>query len=84
MGIVFKKNGQVVATTTSSAVMGNPLNAITWMANKLLQRGKIIRKGEVVLSGSLCEAIEIEGGDVFTAAFDGMGTIQVSFVKGGK
>ncbi|BAQ10976.1 2-oxopent-4-enoate hydratase [Bacillus sp. OxB-1] len=79
MGIVFRKNGQVLSTATSAAVMGNPLSAITWMANKLLKRGQHIKKGEVVLSGSLSEAISIKPGDHFSASFDGLGTIHVSF-----
>ena len=35
MGMVFKKNGEVIATGAGAAVMGHPARAIAWMANKL-------------------------------------------------
>lgn len=81
-GVVFRKNGEVVATSTLAAVMGNPANAIAWMANKLAKRGQFIRKGQVVLSGAITQAIQIDAGDTFTASFDGFGTIHASFKKG--
>lgn len=81
-GVVFRKNGEVVATSTLAAVMGNPANAIAWMANKLAKRGQFIRKGQVVLSGAITQAVHIEPGDHFTASFDGFGTIHASFKTG--
>lgn len=78
-GMVFRKNGEVVATSTGAAVMGNPLSAIAWMANKLAKRNQYIQEGQVVLSGSLSEAIEITPNDNFSAEFDGLGTVHAKF-----
>ena len=53
MGMVFKKNGEVIATGAGAAVMGHPARAIAWMANKLSKIGQSIKPGEVVLSGAI-------------------------------
>ncbi|SER69420.1 2-keto-4-pentenoate hydratase [Psychrobacillus sp. OK032] len=81
-GIVFRKNGEVVATSTLAAVMGNPAVAIAWMANKIAKRNQFIRKGQVVLSGAITQAVHISPGDHFTATFDGLGMINTSFRLG--
>lgn len=79
MGMVYRKNGQIVSTGTGAAVMGHPARAIAWMANKLIASGKSVKKGDVVLSGALGEAIMVEPGDVFSLSFDGIGSVEVSF-----
>lgn len=81
MGMVFRKNGEVVATGAGAAVMGDPARAIAWLANKLYKVGKSIQSGEVVLSGSLSAAIAIAPGDHFIASFDGIGSVEAVFTE---
>ena len=81
MGCVFKKNGEVCATTTAASVMGNPARAIAWMANKLIARGQKVRAGEVVLSGALTGAETIQATDAFSVRFDGLEGFDVTFIK---
>lgn len=79
MGMVFKKNSEIVATSAGASVMGHPARAIAWMANKILKRGISIKPGEVVLSGALSEAFTIQAGDHFSVTFDGIGSLEVAF-----
>jgi 2-oxo-3-hexenedioate decarboxylase len=81
MGMVFRQNGEVVATGAGAAVMGHPARAIAWLANRLYKVGQSIQPGEVVLSGSLSAAIKIENGDHFTAGFDGLGSVEAVFTE---
>lgn len=81
MGMVYKQNGEVVATGAGAAVMGHPARAIAWLANKLYKVGQSIQPGEVVLCGSLSAAIKIEPGDQFTASFDGIGSVEAIFTE---
>ncbi|MBD3107129.1 fumarylacetoacetate hydrolase family protein [Bacillus sp. AGMB 02131] len=81
MGCVFKKNGEIIATSAAASVMGHPARAIAWMANKLLARGQSIKAGELVLSGALTGAATISEDDTFSVSFDGMEQIAASFVK---
>jgi 2-oxo-3-hexenedioate decarboxylase len=79
IGMVFKKNGRILSTSTGAAVMGHPARAIAWMANKLAETGQSIRPGEVVLSGALCEATSIAPGDEITVSLDGLGNASAVF-----
>lgn len=81
MGCVFKKNGEIYATSAAGSIMGNPARAIAWMANKLIARGQCIKAGEVVLSGALTGAESIAKNDQFTVSFDGIGSLEVSFTE---
>lgn len=80
-GMVFRKNGRVIATSTGAAVMGHPARAIAWLANKMSETGKAIQPGEIVLSGALCAAAAIEENDIFTVSFDGIGSASAVFTK---
>ena len=81
MGMVFKKNGEVIETGAGAAVMGHPARAIAWMANKLRKSGQSIKPGEVVLSGAISASATIAPGEHFSASFDGIGSIEVSFTE---
>lgn len=81
MGMVFKKNGEVLATGAGAAVMGHPARAIAWLANRLYKVGQSIKPGEVVLSGSLSGAATIVAGDHFSASFDGIGPVEAGFIE---
>ncbi|KGR79981.1 2-keto-4-pentenoate hydratase [Ureibacillus manganicus] len=81
MGCVFKKNGQVCATTTAASIMGNPARAITWMANKLISRGKKVQAGEIILSGALTGAETLQKDDTFLVRFDGLDGFEVTFTE---
>lgn len=71
------KNNELVDTATSAEVMGNPINAVVWLANKMIEMGQYLRKGEVILSGSFTPVLEMEPGDFFEANFGQVGKITL-------
>jgi len=81
MGMVFKQNGEVIATGAGAAVMGHPARAIAWMVNKLNKVGQGIKAGDVVLSGALSGATAITAGDHFSVSFDGIGSVEAIFTE---
>jgi len=81
MGMVFKRNGKIEATSTAASVMGHPARAIAWMVNKLAARGQSIQPGQVVLSGALSGAVMMEAGDVVSVSFDGIGNLEVKITE---
>lgn len=81
-GMALSKNGDVCVTGSGAAVMGNPLNALAFLANELGKQDKAILAGEVVLSGSLSGMLDVAAGDFFTCEIGGMGRCTVRF-KGG-
>ena len=73
------RNGEVVAKGNSSAVLGHPLNAVSWLARKVAGFGVRLRKGDVILPGTATRAIDIDAGDHFVAEFAGLGSVTLDF-----
>jgi 2-oxopent-4-enoate/cis-2-oxohex-4-enoate hydratase len=74
------KNGELHSEGLGSAVQGNPLTAVAWLANTLGEFGIPFKAGEVILSGSLAPLIPVEPGDKMHLELDGVGTASCSFI----
>ena len=74
-GCLLGRNGTVVETGAGAAVLGSPLNALTWLANAIGELGVRLEAGHVVLSGSMTRAIAIGAGDTLTASIAGVGSV---------
>lgn len=73
-------NGQVVQSGESSAVLGNPVAAVAWLANKLSEFGVAFEPGQTILTGSFVRAIPVKAGDHVVCRFDqGLGEVTASF-----
>jgi len=79
IGMVFKKNGEVISTAAGAAVLGHPAAAVAWLANKLGEYGITLKAGEVVLSGAFTAAVVPASGDYFEGCFDRLGIVCVRF-----
>ena len=79
LSVVLHKNGAEVARATGASVLGNPANSLAWLANRLAEHGHSLRAGQIVLAGSLTPLIPCAPGDSFTATFDHLGPIHLSF-----
>lgn len=75
------KNGEMIDEATSAAVLGNPLNAVVWLANALSDYGVSIEPGMFALSGALSKAVPFEAGDSFEADFGVLGKVSATFAK---
>ena len=71
-------NEKFIERGNSNAVMGNPINSLTWLINNLALYGKILPKNYYVSTGTCTKAIPIFKGDKITANFGNLG--DVSFV----
>jgi 2-oxopent-4-enoate hydratase len=78
-GMVLEKNGEIIATATGAEVMGNPVNAVAWLANKLGEYDIPLKSGEFIISGSLTSAAKVEAGSSFRATFDRLGSVSAVF-----
>lgn len=79
-GVVYEHNGQIVGTHTAAEVMGNPLNALAWLANHLETRGLALKPGDVVISGSISKILRPKAGDTVRARFTRLGSVTAKFV----
>ena len=70
-------NGEEAATGTGAACLGNPLNAVLWLADTMSQLGTPLRAGECIMTGSLCGMLPLTVGDELHAEIDSLGTVSV-------
>ena len=74
------KNGEFQSEGYGSAVQGNPLTAVAWLANTLGEFGIPFKAGEVILSGSLAPLIPVVAGDQMSLEVEGLGGCSCRFV----
>jgi len=79
--VIISKNGRHEASACGCEVMGNPLNAVSWLANKLAQFGRGLSAGSVISTGSLAKVIPLQPGDVVNVSFKSLGDIQFTVTK---
>jgi 2-keto-4-pentenoate hydratase len=76
-------NGREVSTGTGAACLGDPLEALRWLAHTSIEFGAPLRAGEVILSGALGPLAPVEAGKTLTASITGLGAVTVTFTQGG-
>lgn len=77
--VTVTRNGVPVANGSGSAVLGNPLEVMRFLADELPRFGLDLRAGDIVTTGVTTEVFEAGAGDVIEATFDGVGRVTVSF-----
>jgi 2-keto-4-pentenoate hydratase len=70
-------NGREIGTGKGGDVMGNPLNALAWLANKLAAAGTPLRRGMVVMTGSMVPIQFPAPGDRALVEVGGLGTAEL-------
>jgi len=76
-------NGQEVARGMGSAVLGNPLESVAWLAGKLGAYGRKLRAGDVVMTGSFVRQFPLTPGDRARATFAGVGEVELAVAAEG-
>jgi len=65
---------------SGAEVMGNPINSIVWLANKLAEFGWSLEPGQRVISGSFTRQYLLSKPSRVRAVFEPFGTVEASFV----
>ena len=72
-------NGTSVGTGKGSLIMGHPLQALAWLANKLADRGRELKKGEFITLGSVIATNWVSQGDLVEVNMSGLGSANIKF-----
>ncbi|HZO07034.1 MAG TPA: fumarylacetoacetate hydrolase family protein [Solirubrobacterales bacterium] len=75
--------GEEISSGTGAACLGDPLNALAWLAEAAARYGSPLGAGDVVLSGALGPLAVVFPGDELTASISSLGTVTARFDQGG-
>lgn len=79
VGYVLERNRRLLATGVGADVMGNPLLAVVWLANKMGELGLALEPGEIILTGSTVAPTAVERGDRIALTIDRVGRVACGF-----
>jgi 2-keto-4-pentenoate hydratase len=79
VGMQMWVDGDLVSTGTGAACLGDPLEALAWLARTARDFGDPLRAGQLVLSGALGPMHPIHPGAAVDAEITGLGTVSVTF-----
>ena len=80
-GMSLENRGEPVSTGCGAACLGNPLNALAWLARRMAELQQPLRAGQVVLSGALGPMVPMTPGEVYEARISGLGSVSAVFGK---
>ena len=75
--VVVSVNGEIEATGVGADIMGNPARPVAWLAGRLADFDDQLRAGELIMTGGINAAIDVEPGDVYNVRFGSIGSIEV-------
>lgn len=78
--VALRQNGRLLASASGKEALGNPLNVVTWLANKLAGFGLGLREGDIVLTGSLTKYFFLSPWDDVEVTFSKLGAIQFTVI----
>ena len=72
------QNNKLTSEGTGKACMGNPLLAVQWLANKMVEMKTPLQKRELVLSGALGPMVNLKQGDQFKVVIDQFKPVELA------
>lgn len=73
------KNGNVVSEGSGASCLGSPLNALLWLANKMVEVGQPLEAGDLILSGAIGPMVPVIANDQIETTIEGLGNVSVFF-----
>ncbi len=74
---VLRVKGEVVNQGSSNEVLGDPRNAVQWLASHLQQRGRALAPGQWVSTGAIVPTRFVAPGDTYRFEIDGLAPVEL-------
>ena len=79
--MTLERDGETASTGSGAACLGDPREALRWVARTAHRLGRPLRAGEVVLSGALGPMVPFGPGTTVTAYLTGLGSVSATASK---
>ena len=80
-GMALEADGQEASLGAGLACLGNPLNAFGWLAAKMVDVGRPLKAGDIVLSGALGPMVPVTPGVLYDLRISGLGSVRTRIVE---
>lgn len=79
-GMVLRKNQHIASLGVGAACLDHPLYACMWLARTMIEVGRPLRAGDVLLSGALGPMVAVSKGDTIQLNLTHLGQVSCQFV----
>jgi 2-keto-4-pentenoate hydratase len=81
-GLIVSANGEIRASGAGWESLGDPVNAVVWLANTLSRYGERLRADQVVITGLTAPAVRLSPGDrTARADFTRLGGVSIRLAR---
>jgi len=77
--MMLQENNQQASSGNGAACLGSPLIAAMWLAEKMIEVGRPLKAGDVIMSGALGPMVNVKPGGVYDLEISGLGSVSVTF-----
>jgi len=81
-GMVLESKAEPLSVGAGAACLGHPINAVRWLAEEMVRRGRPLLAGDVVMSGALGPMVAVTPGQVYEVRISGLGSARAAFAAG--
>ncbi len=78
--VTMSQDGAEVGEGIGESAMGHPARAVSWLADKLADRNKGLKAGQLIMTGTLTPISAMEKGSTYTASFSSLGKVNITFI----
>jgi 2-keto-4-pentenoate hydratase len=78
-GMVVEHRGEPASVGAGAACLGDPLNAVLWLARVMVARGRPLKAGDTIMSGALGPMVPVAPGGVYEVRISGLGSVRAAF-----
>ena len=71
------RDGSPIGEGYGRDILGHPFNSVAWLNAQLVSRGGGLRKGQVVMTGSVMKTVFLAEPANYQFAFEGLGAVEV-------
>jgi len=77
---VIYRDGVELGRGLSDTIMGHPARSVAWLAGKLAERGRSLRAGDFILTGSVTPIYDMKAPATYRGTFAHLGVVEKRFV----